>query len=140
MKVDLKWTGKMSFTGTSLRSQNQVKFDSSQEHGGSGAGVSPMEVVLMGLAGCSGMDVVSILGKKRIEFDDLSIAVEGMRADEHPRVFTDINLIFTFSGAGLSDRLKALEDTVRLSMEKYCSVAGMIEKTATIKWQIEIKE
>lgn len=137
MKIDLKWTGNMSFEGVSVRTGNVVAFDASPAVGGEDAGVSPMEVVLMGLAGCSGMDVVSILSKKRVEFDLLEVAVEGERADEHPKVFTKVEMVFTFSGQDL--KLKSLEDAVRLSIDKYCSVAGMIDKTAEISWRIEIK-
>ena len=65
MRVDVQWNGKMAFTAVSARSQNQVTMDSSAQHGGEGSGVSPMEMVLAALAGCSGMDVVSILNKER---------------------------------------------------------------------------
>ena len=135
MKVDVKWTGKMGFTGVSARNQQQVQMDSSAQFGGENSGVSPMEMVLAALAGCSGMDVVSILNKKRVEFTGLTISVEGTRASEHPKVFTDIDVVYTFSGENLEDKQKALEDSVRLSMEKYCSVAGMLAKTAQINWQ-----
>ncbi|HHT36304.1 MAG TPA: OsmC family protein [Firmicutes bacterium] len=130
----------MAFTAVSARSQNQVTMDSSAQHGGEGSGVSPMEMVLAALAGCSGMDVVSILNKKRVAYSGISISVEGERADEHPRVFTKINVVYTFTGENLEDKRKALEDSVRLSMEKYCSVAGMVDKTAEINWRVEIAD
>lgn len=136
MKIDLKWTGNMGFEGTSVRTGNTMAFDSSPTFGGEDAGVSPMEAVLMGLAGCSGMDVVSILNKKRIKFDQLEVAVDSERADEHPKVFTKIEMVFSFSGSDL--KLKSLEDTVRISIDKYCSVAGMVNKTAAISWRVEI--
>lgn len=138
MMVEVKWNGKMAFTGVSARSQHQVRLDTSAENGGENSGVSPMEAVLIGLAGCSGMDVVSILAKKRIDFSDLVITVEGSRRSEHPRVFTEIGLTFTFAGTNLEEKRKALEDTVQLSMEKYCSVAGMLNKAARITWQVKI--
>lgn len=136
MKVNLSWTGNMGFEGVSERTGNTVAFDSSPTFGGEDAGISPMEAVLMGLAGCSGMDVVSILNKKRIEFDQLEVSVEGERAEEHPKVFTKVDMVFSFSGSNL--KLKSLEDTVRLSIDKYCSVAGMVKKTADISWRVEI--
>lgn len=137
MKVNVTWIGKMGFTGESVKSHNTIRMDTSVDHQGEGLGVSPMEVVLVGIAGCSGMDVVSILKKKRVEFDGLNITVEGERASAHPKVFTKINMIFSFSGTDLKE--KALEDTVRLSLDKYCSVAGMLNKSAGIKWQVRIK-
>lgn len=138
MKVDVTWNGKMTFTGVSARSHHQVHMDTTMENGGDGSGMSPMEVVLAGLAGCSGMDVVSILAKKRVEFSGLVITVEGERRSEHPRIFTEITVTYTFSGNDLEAKRKALEDSVQLSMEKYCSVAGMLNQVAKINWQVKI--
>jgi putative redox protein len=137
-KVEVQWNGMMAFTGVSERSGNQVRLDTSVENGGENSGVTPMEAVLIGLAGCSGMDVVSILAKKRVEIDGLTIAVEGTRRSEHPKIFTGINVTYTFSGADLEAKRKALEDSVQLSMEKYCSVAGMLNKAAELTWQVEL--
>lgn len=139
MKVEVNWTGNLSFVGMADQKDYQVQMGTSVENGGNGTGVTPMELVLMGLAGCSGMDVVSILNKKRLDFTSLKITVEGTRAVEHPKVFTSINVTYTFSGDNLQSQLKALEDSVRLSMDKYCSVAGMLNKTAQINWQVEIE-
>ena len=140
MNVSVKWTGNLSFKGVSGRTNAEVLMDTSVENGGLGNGASPMELVLMGLAGCSGIDAVSILGKKRIAFDGLEILVQGERASDHPKVFNKINVVYRFSGSDLESKLKALEDSIRLSMEKYCSVAGMLEHTAEITWQIEIEK
>ncbi len=137
MKVNINWVGKMGFDAKSVRSGNSIRLDTSVENDGEGLGVSPMEVVLMGLAGCSGMDVVSILKKRRVEFDEFNISVQGKRGEQHPKVFTEINLIFNFSGTDLKQQI--LEDTVRLSIDKYCSVAGMLHQTAKINWQVEIQ-
>lgn len=136
MKVDVHWAGKMGFTGLSAKSHNEIRLDASTQSGGEGLGVSPMEAVLVGLAGCSGMDIVSILRKKRIDIADFKIAVDAQQADDHPRVFTKINLIYSFSGKDLSK--KPLEDSVRLSIDRYCSVAGMLKQTADLEWQVEI--
>ena len=137
MKVNVKWIGKMGFTGESLKTHNTIRLDTSVENHGEGLGVSPMEVVLMGLAGCSGMDVVSILRKRRVEFDQFNILIEGERASEHPKVFTNINMIFSFSGTDLKEQV--LADTIGLSINKYCSVAGMLNKSAKINWQVRIE-
>lgn len=137
MEARVQWNGKMGFVGIS-GTNHAVVMDASQENGGDGAAASPMEMVLMGLAGCSGMDVVSILRKKRMNLWTMEIVLNAERADDHPRVFTKIDVTFMFRGEDLKE--KALEDAVRLSMEKYCSVAGMINKTAEITWNVKIHE
>lgn len=135
MQARVQWNGKMGFVGIS-GSNHAVVMDVSPDHGGDGAAASPMEMVLMGLAGCSGIDVVSIVQKKRLNLHRMEIFLDAERAEEHPRVFTKINVKFVFEGEGLTE--KPLQDAVRLSMEKYCSVAGMLSKTASIDWSIEI--
>ncbi|NLJ81369.1 MAG: OsmC family protein [Firmicutes bacterium] len=137
MKARVRWNGKMGFVGIS-GTNHTVPMDVSPAVGGDGAAASPLEMVLMGLAGCSGADVVSILRKKKIKIDDFQIFLEAERAADHPKVFTKVDLRFVFRGDNL--RLKPLEDSVRLSVEKYCSVAGMIEKTAQIEWKVEIED
>jgi putative redox protein len=97
-------------------------------------GNSPVELVLIGLCGCTGYDVVSILEKKREPFTSLEVRAEAERAKEPPSVFTKIKLIYRIGG-NISH--KAAEDAVRLSKEKYCSVSAMLEKTAKITFEIE---
>jgi putative redox protein len=98
------------------------------------AGNSPMELVLIGLCGCTGYDVVSILKKKREGFTSLEVRAEAERAADPPSVYTDIKLIYRVGGKVSH---KAVEDAVRLSEDKYCSVAAMLKKTAKISWRIE---
>jgi putative redox protein len=100
-------------------------------------GNSPMELVLIGLCGCTGYDVASILKKKREPFTKLEVRAEGERAEEIPKVYTSIKLVYTVTG---KVSRKAVEDAVRLSKEKYCSVSAMLEKTAKITAEIEIRE
>jgi putative redox protein len=102
--------------------------------GDKAAGNSPMELVLIGLCGCTGYDVVSILQKKREPFTSLEVRAEAERAAEPPSVYTDIKLIYRIGG---KVSRKAAEDAVRLSKEKYCSVSAMLQKTAKITVQIE---
>lgn len=137
MQAQAKWNGKMGFVGIS-GTNHAVVMDVSKQAGGDGAAATPMELVLLGLAGCSGMDVASIIKKKRLEVRDMEILVNAEQADEYPKVFTKVDLTYVFEGADLST--KALEDAVRLSIDKYCSVAGMVSKTAEINWTVEIKE
>lgn len=93
----------------------------------------PMELVLMGLCACTATDVVSILRKKREAFTALEVRGEAERAEQPPTVYTRIKLIYTVSG---QVSRKAVEDAVRLSEEKYCSVAAMLKSTAKITWEI----
>lgn len=98
---------------------------------------SPMELVLIGLCACTGYDVVSILGKKREAFMSLEVRVEAERAASPPTVYTEIKLVYRVGGKVSH---KAVEDAVRLSEEKYCSVAAMLNKTAKIGYRIEYVE
>src|SRR6202171_6004770 len=98
------------------------------------AGNSPMELILIGLCGCTGYDVVSILQKKREPLTSLEVRAEAERATEPPSVYTEIKLIYRVGG---KVSRKAVEDAVRLSKEKYCSVSAMLQKTAKITAQIE---
>jgi putative redox protein len=98
------------------------------------AGNSPMELVLIGLCGCTGYDVVSILTKKREPFTSIQVEAEAERAATSPMVYTEIKLIYRIGG---NVSHKAVEDAVRLSEEKYCSVAAMLNKTAKISYRIE---
>jgi putative redox protein len=98
---------------------------------------SPMELVLIGLCGCTGYDVVSILRKKREPFTSVEVLAKAERAAEPPTVYTEIKLIYRVGG---KVSRKAVEDAVKLSEEKYCSVAGMLNKTAKISYEIEYVE
>ena len=95
---------------------------------------SPMELVLIALCGCTASDVVVILKKKREPFTSLEVSAEGERATGYPAVYTDIKLRYRVGG---KVSRKAMEDAVRLSKEKYCSVSAMLQKTAKIEIKIE---
>lgn len=122
------WIEKQRFNGIAS-SGHTIVVD-----GDKAAGNSPMELVLIGLCGCTGYDVVSILRKKREPFTSLEVRAEAERANEPPSVYTDIKLIYRIGG---KVSRKAAEDAVRLSKEKYCSVSAMLQKTAKITAQIE---
>jgi putative redox protein len=98
---------------------------------------SPMELVLIGLCGCTASDVVGILKKKREPFTSLEVSAHGERASGYPAVYTDIKLKYRVGGKVAH---KAMEDAVKLSKEKYCSVSAMLEKTAKISVEIEYVE
>ena len=97
-------------------------------------GNSPMELVLIGLCGCTGYDVVSILRKKREPFTSVEVRAQAERAVTPPTVYTEIRLVYRVGGKVSH---KAVEDAVRLSEEKYCSVAAMLNKSARISYAIE---
>ncbi|HHT27197.1 MAG TPA: OsmC family protein [Firmicutes bacterium] len=139
MNATIQFVDNMRFMGVA-ESGHAVLLDTSQKNGGNASAPSPMEMVLFALGTCSGMDVVSILRKKRIPIEHFSIEAAGTRRDEHPRIFTDIRLTYKFRGPNLAANRKALEDTVRLSQEKFCSVAGMLAATVKLTWQVEILE
>jgi len=120
----------MQFAGTG-NSGHAVLLD-----GDSKAGNSPMELVLLALCGCTAYDVVSILQKKRESFTLVEVSAQAEKAPEPPRVFTEIKLLYRVSG---NVARKAVEDAVRLSEEKYCSVAAMLNKTAQITYEIHLE-
>jgi putative redox protein len=97
-------------------------------------GPTPTEYVLMALCGCTSVDVVSILKKKRELFTGLTVSATAQKATDYPTVFTAIQLVYRVAG---SVNAKSVEDAVRLSKEKYCSISAMLEKTATITYTIE---
>jgi putative redox protein len=124
------------FEATNASGQKAL-IDGPPELGGQGEGVRPMEMVLMGLAGCSALDVIHILEKQQKEpLEDLVVTVRGARADATPAVYTDIALHFEASGPIDAHKF---ERAVKLSMEKYCSVTKMLEKSATITFTTSLR-
>jgi len=114
--------------------------DTKQEIGGNAAAPTPMEMVLEALGGCTGMDAIAILKKKRTPFTQLEIFLTGERSDEHPKVFTDINIKFVLHTTGGEKALHDLETAVTLSSEKYCSVAAMLRGNVNITHEAEVVE
>ncbi|HAE86985.1 TPA: hypothetical protein DCG86_03055 [Candidatus Marinimicrobia bacterium] len=107
-----------------------VVLDADESLHGFNAGTRPMELVLEALGGCTAMDVLSILRKKRMNFDRFAMDIEAERAGEHPKVFTKIHVVYKFWGNELSER--AIARAVELSETKYCSVSAMLGSTAEI--------
>lgn len=127
----------MSFEGTAS-SGHTITLDASAEHGGRNAGFRPMELLLVGLAGCTAMDVISILRKKRQDVTSFEVRVEGQRAEEHPRLYTDISIEYLVRGQGVDPR--AVERAIELSETKYCSALAMLEAVAQITTSYRIVE
>lgn len=127
MKARAKWVEGMAFMGEA-GSGHAVIMDGAPEYGGRNIGIRPMEMLLIGLAGCTGFDVVQILKKGREAVTGCEVEVEAERASEDPKVFTRIHIAYRISGRGLS-QAKA-ERAVTLSKEKYCSASIMLGATA----------
>jgi putative redox protein len=137
MKVEVDWTGGISFEAIA-DSGHKVLMDASPAAGGENKGSRPMELLLMGLGGCSSIDVMLMLQKSRQDVTDCKAVIEAERADAVPAVFTHIHVHFIVTGRGLSS--KHVERAVKLSAEKYCSASIMLAKAVEITHDYEILE
>jgi putative redox protein len=129
MKARVKWVQDVMFVGET-GSGHAVVLEGSPEHGGRDLGIRPMEMLLLGLGGCTSLDVVHILKKGRHPVSDCVAEVEAARAETDPKVFTRIHVHFVVTGKGL--KTEAVERAVKLSAEKYCSASIMLGKAAQI--------
>jgi len=136
MKTRVKLVEGMTWLGEA-DSGHGVIMDASPEVGGRNLGARPMELLLMGLGGCTGIDVKMILEKSRQKLVDCEMEITAERATEDPKVFTKINVHYIFSGVNI-DEAKA-KRAIELSAEKYCSVSKMLDKTAQITHSFEIR-
>jgi putative redox protein len=127
----------MQFRGEN-ESELSVMMDASPHFGGENAGVGPMEMLLMSIGGCSGMDVIDILRKKKQDVTGYEINISGERRDEHPRIFTNITVEHVIIGRNINP--DAVKRAVELSTNKYCSVIGMLEKSARIDVTYQVEE
>ena len=137
MECRVKWLDHMTFVGES-GSGHAVVLDGAPEHGGRDMGFRPMEMLLLGLGGCTAFDVVSILKKSRQAITDCEVKIDSDRAEEIPKVFTRIHIHFIITGNSL-DPVK-VEKAVNLSADKYCSASKILEKTAEMTHDFEIVE
>jgi len=139
VKARVQWMGpeQMSFVAEA-DSGHALVMDGSVEIGGRNLGPRPMELLLMGLGGCSSIDVVMILQKSRQDVRDCVVEISARRADQDPKVFTEIHLHFVISGKALDP--KRVAHAIGLSAEKYCSASIMLGKTAVVTHDYEIRE
>ncbi len=122
--VRVKWNGKRRFVGWDDAGHGIV-MDAKEQYGGDGSGVRPVELVLYGLAGCTAMDVISILEKKRQRVTDVDLVVTGTpRTDDYPKIYARIEVEYVVTGIGVKP--EAVARAIELSEEKYCSVKGML--------------
>ena len=119
-------------------SGHHVILDAAEHNGGQDTGPRPMEMLLVALASCAGMDIITILRKKRQEITGYELRVHGMRADDHPKVFLDITVEHIFTGHNI--RPEAVERAIELTEDRYCGASATLGKTATIKNTFSIIE
>ncbi len=137
MATVVKWQGGMAFKGTT-ESGHDVLMDAAPEVGGENKGARPMEMVLLGLGGCTSIDVMMMLQKSQQDVTDYEVEIASERSDSIPKVFTKIHVHFKVSGHGLNP--KKVERAVNLSAEKYCSVSKMLEHSVEMSHDFEIIE
>jgi putative redox protein len=129
IEASAKWIDNERFMGTATSGHSTIVDGESKTASG------PMELVLIGLCSCTAVDIVSILRKKREPFTSVEVHADTERAPEPPRVYTKIRLVYRVGG---QVSRKAIEDAIRLSIEKYCSVEAMLKKTAEVTYEVEM--
>ena len=137
MQVEIKQLDGLSLAGKA-DSGHWVAMDGPKVLGGHGAATSPIELFLMGLGGCTSMDVISILKKKRVKLDSYECVLDADRAEEHPKVFTRVKITFKFWGRDI--QAKDVERAIELSESTYCSASAMLKKAVDIEIDYEIYE
>ena len=133
-EVKVSWKDKMAFEAEV--NGHKIMLDAAEAVGGENRGPRPKPLMLTALAGCTGMDVVSILKKMRIEVEDFNVTVEGDLTDEHPKQYYKMNVIYTFKGKDLP--LEKLKKAVSLSEERYCGVSALYKKAIEVTSEIKI--
>lgn len=133
-KIDVKWNQEMSFK-TEVNG-HEILIDADEKVGGQNLGPRPKPLLLVALGGCTGMDVVSMLKKMRVNFSDFNISIEGEMTDEHPKYYKTLHVKYEFWGQDLP--IEKLEKAVNLSQERYCGVSAMLGKASEITHEIII--
>ena len=136
MKHNVNTTWKENMTFDSLVSGHHVIMDASKDGGGENKGPRPKELMLTALAGCTGMDVVSILKKMRVEVTNFNVNIEANVTEEHPKHYDSLHIIYEFTGKDLP--LDKLEKAVKLSQEQYCGVSYMYKKAMEVTFEIVV--
>ncbi len=134
--ISMSWLSDMSFEADV--NGHKVYMDASPEHGGKNLGPRPKPMMMVALGGCTGMDVVSVLRKMRIDFDALNIVIEGDLTEEHPKHFERMTVIYEFTGRDL--KMDKLKKAVELSRDRYCGVMANYRESMEIDYEIKIIE
>lgn len=137
MNASVRWNGGLSFKGAA-DSGFEVSLGADPEVGGENDGLRPMELMALSLAGCTAMDVISILRKKRQEVTGFSVSVRAERAQEHPKVFTGAEIEYEITGHGIQEA--AVRRSIELSAERYCPAQGMLARLIPIQLDYRIYE
>lgn len=137
MDAKVTWKGRMSFTGSG-KSGFMVPLGADTSVGGDNDGFRPMELIALGLAGCTAMDVISILQKKRQDITDFEVVVSTERAEEHPKVFTNVKVEYLVKGHHVDPA--AIERAIELSSTRYCPAQAMLEKAVKIEHSYKVSE
>jgi putative redox protein len=135
VRVDATWTAGLQFVGHAEGSGAAIVLDGSAEYGGIGSGMQPIEALLVSLVGCTGMDVISVLRKKRQRVTSFQVRASGTRADEHPKRYTHIDLEFVVRGHEVSEA--AVSRAIELSQTKYCGVTASLNCDVAYSYRIE---
>lgn len=135
-KIECRFKGNMTFEAEV--DNHIITMDIDRSAGGEGKGSKPKLLLLAGLAGCTGMDVVTILRKMQLEIDDFTISVNGSQREEHPMYYENIHIIYTLKGKNID--IEKVKKAVELSQEKYCSVSAQLKKSAKITYEIYVNE
>jgi putative redox protein len=134
--VNLQWAGNMAFKTT--LNGHTLMLDASSELGGKDLGPRPKALLMVALAGCTGMDVVSILRKMKVDITGFNILTEGIIAEEHPKKFESIHLIYEFTGKNLP--FDKIRHAIELSQQKYCGVSATLAGSVTLNYEIRLIE
>lgn len=132
MEQTVKWNGKMSFVGNTP-SGHQVLMDATEEIGGENSGARPGELLINAVAGCTGIDIISILKKMRLEPTNFQMDVKGERAEEHPKKYTKVHIHYVLEGDLPEDKV---ERAITLSKDKYCMVAHSLSAEVTASYTL----
>lgn len=135
IRARVKHVEGLQFVGVS-ESGHAVVMDGNPKYGGSDTGPRPMELILMGLGGCTGMDVASVLTKKKQPFEGIEVNLKGETAEQDPMRYTNVEIEYVVKGKGVDEN--AVERAIKLSMEKFCSVKATFEGTTNIGWSYKI--
>ncbi|MEO0081528.1 MAG: OsmC family protein [candidate division WOR-3 bacterium] len=136
-EAHIRWAGRMTFIGRA-GSNHLVPMDSGSDFGGDNSATKPMELLLLGLGGCTGMDVVSLLHKMRVPFTNLEMNITADRTEEYPTVYRRIDIEYVVTGHNLDE--EKVKRAIELSQEKYCSVSAMLRKACPVNFAWRVVE
>ena len=135
MRAEIRHVAGLTFAGKA-DSNHWVVMDGPTAFGGFEGGTKPMELLLIALGGCTGMDVVSLLQKMKVKFEDFRIEISAERKEEHPKVFTKVHIKYIVRS---SEPKEKIEKAVELSQKKYCSVSAILRQTAEITYECDVR-